>query len=85
MIVGAARRRLHAGAGRDAGHEDLGYAALAQVIIQRCADERAHSLLADEVIVGMLLQFRNKLGPIRRKRKLRGARRRCGPEPRPSR
>jgi hypothetical protein len=32
--------------------------------------ECAHALLGYQVIVGVLLQFRNKLGPIRRERKL---------------
>jgi len=32
--------------------------------------ERAHALLGNDVIIGVLLQFRNKLGPIGRKRKL---------------
>ena len=61
--------RFHADARRDARQHDLGYAALAQVIVQ-CAQERAPPLLGDLVIVGVLLQFRNKLGPIGRKRKL---------------
>jgi hypothetical protein len=39
----------------------LGYAALTQGFMQRGADERAHSLLGDEIVVRMKLQFRNKL------------------------
>lgn len=42
----------------------------AQVIVQRCADERTHSLFSNYVIVGVVLQFRNKLSPVRRERKL---------------
>jgi len=39
QIVGAARRRFHTGTGRDARQDNLGYAALAQVIVQSCAKE----------------------------------------------
>ena len=60
MIVSAARRRFHAGARRNACHEHLRRAALPQVIIQRCADERTHSLFANQMIAGLLLQFRNR-------------------------
>ena len=41
VIVGAAHRRFDTGTRRDARHEYLGYAALPQGLIQRCADERA--------------------------------------------
>ena len=43
-IVGAARRRFHADARRDACQDDLGYAALAQILVQRRAEERAPAL-----------------------------------------
>src|SRR5580692_10900992 len=62
--------RFNTNARSDARQDNLGYAALTQVIIQRSADECAPSLLADGVVLGMPLQFRNKVGPIRRKRKL---------------
>jgi hypothetical protein len=51
---------------RDAHHADLGYTLLTQRFIERRADERAYSLLADEVIVCLLLQPWNQLGPVSR-------------------
>jgi len=57
QIVGAARRRFHTDARRDARQDDLGRAALAQVIVQGGAKERAPSLFGDDVIVGAPLQF----------------------------
>ncbi len=57
VVVGAARGGFDAGAGRYAGDEDLGDAALAEVLVERCADERARCLLADEVVFGLLLQI----------------------------
>ncbi len=70
VIVGATRCRFHAATGRDAGQEDLSHTVLAQVVIQRCANECPQSVFAYQVILRLLLQFRNKLGPIRRKRNL---------------
>ena len=70
VIAGAADRRLHTGTRRNARHENLRHATPAQRLVQRCADERAYPLLADKVIGGLLFQFRNKLGPIGRKRKV---------------
>ncbi len=70
VIVRAASCGFHAGACRDTRQENLRYAALAQVIIQGCADECAHALLGDKVVVRLLLQFRDKFSPIGRKRKV---------------
>ena len=69
-IVCTSRCRLHAHARCNTRQKDLGDAALTQVLIERRANKRAHSLLAHQVIVRLLLQFGNKFGPIVRERKL---------------
>src|SRR6202162_2953892 len=70
QIVGAAGRRFHTQARCNSRQEHLSYAALAQGIIQGRADECAYSLLAHDVVARLLLQFGDKLSPLRRKRKL---------------
>ena len=63
-IVGAARRRFHSATRRDARQNDLGCTALTI-----CAWQGTEPVLGHDVVVRMLLQFRNKLGPIGGKRK----------------
>ena len=65
-VVSIARSRFHAGAGGNASQDDLGHIALAELVVQRCAKERANALFGNEVVAGMLLQFGNEFGPIRR-------------------
>jgi hypothetical protein len=55
VMVGAARPGFHACRGRNDDQEDLGYAAFAQDFVDRCADKCAPTLLADQIITGLLL------------------------------
>ena len=67
IVVSAACCRFNPEAGCYAREENLGHAALSQVLMQIRADECAWSLFADQMIVWVLLQFRDELGPVGRK------------------
>lgn len=57
VVLGAACGRFHAEAGCYSRDENLGHAALSQVLMQIRADKRARSPLVDNMIVCMLMQF----------------------------
>ncbi len=70
VVVGAARGRFDAAAGRDAGDDDLSHAAAMQVVVQGRADEGAQALLAHDEIARLPVQFGHEVGPVVRERQL---------------
>ncbi len=65
-VVSAAGRGFDTGGGGNAGEENLSDTEIAEVFIEARADKCADSLFGDEVVGGLLVEFRSELGPVGR-------------------